>query len=124
MTGSMEGIRKYRTQQTQETREKAERTIVELRNMGKAVNFNNVSKQSGVSKHFLYQDTQIRGLIEELREKDIRTEMNRRTKYDKTSKSKDVIIEAKDKRIAKLEVENRKLKNENERLRGMLYEMK
>jgi N-glycosylase/DNA lyase len=42
-------------------------------------------------------------------------------KYDKTSRSKDVIIEAKDKRIAKLEAENRKLRIELEQLRGLLY---
>ena len=44
------------------------------------------------------------------------------TKYDKTSKSKDVIIAAKDKRIAKLEEENRRLQNEVNNLMAKLYE--
>ncbi|MDD3706552.1 MAG: transposase, partial [Clostridiaceae bacterium] len=44
-----------------------------------------------------------------------------RAKYDKTSRSKNVIIEAKDKRIAKLEEENRRLKVELEYIRGFLY---
>ncbi|NLB41979.1 MAG: hypothetical protein GX815_06905 [Clostridiales bacterium] len=47
--------------------------------------------------------------------------MNKRAKYDKISRSKDVIIEAKYKRIAKLEAENRKLRIELEHLRGLLY---
>ena len=48
--------------------------------------------------------------------------MMRHMKYGKTSHSKDVIIEAKDKRIAKLEDENRKLRQELELLRGRLYD--
>ena len=47
--------------------------------------------------------------------------MNQRAKFDKTSKSKDVIIEVKDKKIAKLEKENKKLKEETNTLRGLLY---
>jgi hypothetical protein len=50
--------------------------------------------------------------------------INRRARYDKTAKSKDVIIAAKDKRIARLEEENRKLKAELETLRGMVYAKK
>ena len=46
----------------------------------------------------------------------------RRKKYDKTSKSKDVIIETKDKYIARLEAENKQLKKELNQLRAMLYE--
>lgn len=48
--------------------------------------------------------------------------MNQRAKYDKTAKSKDIIIMAKDKRIKELEEENRKLKDQLEILRGKLYE--
>lgn len=124
MRGSLEGVQKYRLQQSEEACRKAEKAIQELQLMGKAINFSSISKQSGVSRNFLYRDVQIRSKVDKLREKDVQMEMNRRAKYDKTSKSKDVVIEAKDKRIAKLEAENRKLKSENERLRGMLYEMK
>lgn len=45
-------------------------------------------------------------------------------KYDRTSKSKDVLISAKDKRIARLEEENRELKKELETLRRLIYEKK
>lgn len=40
--------------------------------------------------------------------------MNQRAKYDKTSKSKDIIIMAKDKKIKELEQENKKLKEQLE----------
>jgi len=124
MVGSMKGIVAYRRKQEEDAREKAEKAIVELRFMGKTINFNSVSKQSGVSKSFLYGDEQMKEQIEQLREKTVNKEMNKRAKYDKTAKSQYVVIEAKEKRIAKLEEENRKLKVEVEHLRGLLYSMK
>lgn len=124
MAGSMKGIEIYRKQQAEEARVKAERAMIELQFMGKSINFNSISKQSGVSKSFLYEDLQIKEQIERMRERDIKTDMNQRAKYDKTSKSKDIIMVAKNKRIAKLEEENKKLKSEIERLRGKLYDMK
>jgi cell shape-determining protein MreC len=48
--------------------------------------------------------------------------MNQRAKYDKTTKSKDIIIFAKDKKIKELEEENKKFKEQLETLRGKLYE--
>ena len=124
MAGSMKGIVAYRRKQEEDALVKSEKAIVELRFMGKAINFNSVSKQSGVSKSFLYGDEQLKERIEQLREKTVNKEMNKRAKYDKTAKSQNVVIEAKEKRIAKLEEENRKLKVEVEHLRGLLYSMK
>ena len=45
-------------------------------------------------------------------------------KYERTSKSKDVLIEAKNRRIAKLEEENLQLRRELDNLRRLLYEQK
>jgi len=45
-----------------------------------------------------------------------------RAKYDKTTKSKDIIIMAKDKKFKELKKENKKLKEQLEILRGKLYE--
>ncbi|CAM2078507.1 MAG: hypothetical protein NSGCLCUN01_02703 [uncultured Clostridium sp.] len=86
------------------------------------INFNSVSQLSGVSKTFLYNNQEIKKRIEELRDKQVSRTINQRAKYDKTSKSKDIIIMAKDKKIKELEEENRKLKEQLEVLRGKLYE--
>jgi Family of unknown function (DUF6262) len=102
------------------TREKAALTIHQLQSEGNHVNFSTVHKRSGVSKSFLYDDEEIRKMIEAVRQQEVYKEMNRRARYEKTSQSKDVIIEAKDKRIAKLETEIKKLKAEIEVLRGSL----
>ena len=86
------------------------------------INFNTVSKESGVSKGFLYKETSIKTRIEELRNKQINNEVNQRAKFDKTSKAKDIIIQAKDQKIAKLEEENTKLKLQLQYLQTRLYE--
>ena len=67
-----------------------------------AVNFNSVHAQSGLSKSYLYQTPEIRKRIEECRQKENAAKAAWHEKYDKTSKSKNVIIAAKDKCITKL----------------------
>lgn len=124
MVGSMKRLEANWKQRADGARARAEDAINELQMKGAKINFNSVAETSGVSKSFLYDDRTIRERIEQLRLTDVDKEMNKRDKYDKTSKSKDVIIAAKDRRIAKLEEENRKLRSENECLRGRLYDMK
>lgn len=119
--GRMRGIEENRRKKTEEAREQALRAISELIAEEKRVNFNSVHVRSGVSKSFLYEDNEICSRITEQRAREVNKEMNRRARYDKTSQSKDVIIEAKDRRIAKLEMENRKLRSEVDHLRGLLY---
>lgn len=115
------GLRRSYEERNREAKEKALRAINSLKAGGHQVNFSSVSKESGVSRHFLYGDDEVRSLIENLRKCDVDNSMNRRARYDKTAKSKDVIIAAKDKKIAKLEEENRRLKAELTTLRGMVY---
>lgn len=107
-----------------ETRKKALDAIRMLQIEDEPVNFNSVHNRSGVSKNYLYNEPEIRKSIEECREQEKSKLGARQAKYDKTSQSKDVIIQAKEKRIAKLEEENRKLKHELEVLRGVLYNAK
>lgn len=87
-----------------------------------SVNFNSVHIQSGLSKSYLYQTPEIRQRIEACRQTEYARKIAWHEKYDKTSKSKDVIIAAKDKRIAKLEEENKRLQKEVNNLMALLYE--
>ena len=86
------------------------------------INFNSVCQLCGVSKTFLYNNEDIKKRIEELRDKQTSSTMNQRAKYDKTAKSKDIIIMAKDKKIRELDDENKRLKEQLEIIRGKLYE--
>lgn len=103
---------------------RALKTIQSMKAEKVPINFNSVHNQSGVSKNYLYSEPEIRKCIEETRQSEGKSKRVWHEKYDKTSKSKDVVIEAKNKRIAKLEEENRKLRSEVELLRGMLYDRK
>ena len=115
------GLHRSNEERTRDAREKAIKAIDELKEAKEQVNFSSVSKKSGVSRPFLYRDQEIRNIIEEQRRCDVKSEMNRRARFDRTARSKDVIIAAKDKRIAKLEKENTQLKKELSILRGMIY---
>ena len=88
------------------------------------VNFSSVHKSSGVSKHFLYENEEVKAVIEAERSQEEAGKTAWHSKYDKTSKSKDVIIKTKEKYIIKLETENAKLRKEINHLRSMIYEKK
>ena len=115
------GLQQSNKERSKDARERALQAVISLESQKKAVNFSAVAAVSGVARSFLYADEQSRKMIEEHRKKCVSDEMNRRARFDKTSRSKDVIIEAKDKRIATLMAENEKLKAEIALLRGMLY---
>jgi N-acetyl-beta-hexosaminidase len=115
------GLQRSNKERSKDARERALQAVISLESQKKAVNFSAVAAVSGVARSFLYADEQSRKMIEEHRKKSVSDEMNRRARFDKTSRLKDVIIEAKDKRIATLMAENEKLKAEIALLRGMLY---
>ena len=122
MADNTKGLKEYAKQRSQMALEKVDKAIRELSLTEQKINFNSVSQLSGVSKTFLYNNDEIKKRIEELRDKQVSRTINQRAKYDKTSKSKDIIIMAKDKKIKELEEENKKLKEQLEVLRGKLYE--
>jgi len=117
------GLIKHLRQKTEYTIKKVDLAIRELTLTGQSVNFNSITSQSGVSKTFLYNNAETRKRIEMLRDSEVDKKMNRKPKHEKTSDSKDVIIRAKDKKIAELQSENAKLKAEIGALRSKLYEL-
>ncbi|QEZ68791.1 transposase [Paraclostridium bifermentans] len=122
MNDNTKGLKEYAKQRSQMALDKVDKAIRELSLTEQKINFNSVSQLSGVSKTFLYNNKEVKARIEELRDKQVSKTINQRAKYDKTSKSKDIIIMAKDKKIKELEEENKKLKEQLEVLRGKLYE--
>lgn len=122
MADNTKGLKEYAKKRSQMALEKVDKAIRELSLTEQKINFNSVSQLSGASKTFLYNNQEIKKRIEELRDKQVNRTINQRAKYDKTSKAKDIIIMAKDKKIRELEEENKKLKEQLEVLRGKLYE--
>ena len=121
MAESENNLQKSWKQRGDDAHEKALLAIRLLQKREEPVNFASVQKLSGVSKNFLYKNADTRKEIETVRAAFIDREQKAQSRYQKTQQSKDVLIEAKDKRIAKLEKENEQLKNEIEILRGLLY---
>lgn len=122
MIRNTKGLNEYAKNKTKMTLEKVDKAIRELSLGEHKINFNSVSNLSGVSKNFLYKNAEIKQRIEELRDKQIEKVIKQKLKYDKTDKSKDIIIMAKDKKIKELQEDNIKLKVQLEVLRGKLYE--
>jgi cell shape-determining protein MreC len=122
MAGSTKGLKEYAKHKSEITLEKVDKAIRELSLTEQKINFNSVSQLSGVSKTYLYNNEEVKKRIEELRDRQVSKIINQRAKYDKTSKSKDIIILAKDKKIKELEKENKKLKEQLEVIRSKLYE--
>lgn len=114
------GLREYAKEKSKIALEKVNKVIREISQTKQKINFNSVSKLSGVSKTFLYKNEDIKKRIEEIRDKQTSKTMNQRVKYG--TKTKDIIIMAKDKKIKELQEENKKLKEQLEVLRGKLYE--
>ncbi len=112
MVDNAKGLKEYAKQRSQMTLDKVDKAIRELSLTERKINFNSVSQLSVVSKTFLYKNEEIKKRIEELRDKQVSKNIDQRAKYDKTSKSKDIIIMAKDKKIKELEEENKKLKEQ------------
>lgn len=90
------GLKKYAQNKSKVTQEKAEISILKLLNDNKKVNFNSVSKHSGISKSFLYNNKKIKQEIEK-----IRINQNKR---DLTNNYFE--------KIKSLEIENQSLKEE------------
>lgn len=124
MVDHTKGLKEYAKNKSKITLEKVDKAIRELSLTEQNINFNSVSQLGGISKTFLYNNEDIRKRIEGLRDKQTSRTMNQRAKYDKTAKSKDIIIMAKDKKIKELVDENKKLKEQLEIIRGKIYEQR
>ena len=75
------GLQRSNEERAKEARNKAIQAIAALRSENEQVNFSTVSIRSGVSRRFLYRNTEIRTLIEESRKCDVNNEINRRARW-------------------------------------------
>ena len=115
---NIEGLRRFKEEKTKEIESKIDKAIRELSLNGKTINFLSVANLSGVTKATLYRKPNIRKRIEDLRQRQIEN----RVKIEKTDKSKDLIIFAKDKKIKELKYEKRQLKDEIQKLKSIIYQ--
>ncbi|WP_088033236.1 DUF6262 family protein [Evansella clarkii] len=106
-------------EKSKQTRENVDKVISRLSLEGKTINFNTVAKEAGVSKSWLYKESETRRRIESLRKQQITS--NAISKPKKSSRSEEALIKTLKTRIKELEEENIKLKNQIQKLYGDLY---
>lgn len=109
-------------QKREETVKKVEQAIKRLIKQNERINFNIVAATAGVSKSYLYNHPDLRERIETLRKQQMQVKSPKAAKRNMTDESKDALMEVLRERIKELDNENKRLKEENKRLQGKLYE--
>jgi len=110
-----EQIKHLHEERKRKTKEKVENAIKRLTKDSKAINFNSVAKEAGVTKATLYNHSDIRERIEFLRDQQEKAYSNARVKRDEANQ--DAMIASLRRRIKKLEGRIEGLEDENKKLR-------
>ncbi len=122
---NISGMVAHAHRRREEKRKRVEETIAQLLREQQTITFHSVAKAAGVSKTYLYSQTDLREWIEALRQQameQVVRERAARPAPGKTDASKDLIILAKDRRIKELEAENRQLKKHLQVALGKAYD--
>lgn len=97
-------------QKSYDTEKKVFETIKKMIKEKKVINYNTVSKESKISKSFLYKNDGIRKKIDMLRNEQSKLKSVVNHKPNTSDKSKDIIIESLKFKIERLVKENKDLK--------------
>ncbi|HGE5781910.1 DUF6262 family protein, partial [Bacillus sp. IT-79MI2] len=108
-------MRKLHEKRKQTTIAKVEEAIKRLTKSSKAINFNSVAEEAGVSKATLYNHTELKERLNFLRNQQEKAFVDSRIKQDENNQNA-VIVSLK-RRIEKLEKKNKELEEENKQLR-------
>jgi hypothetical protein len=108
------GLAAHAKQRSEEKRKRADGAIEKLLREQQAINFNSVAQAAGVSKAYLYSQSDLRERIEALRQQQLEHVVRERIArpVGKTDASKDLVILAKERRIKELEAENLQLQHQ------------
>ncbi|HDR7719591.1 DUF6262 family protein [Bacillus albus] len=94
------------------TYQKVDEGIKRLLRTNQSINFNSVSKESGVSKATLYKTENLRNRIEMLRYQESQVSTPKQLKREMNDNNKDAVIASLKRRIKKLENENKELREQ------------
>jgi broad specificity polyphosphatase/5'/3'-nucleotidase SurE len=124
---NISGLLAHAQSKSQQTLQRVHQAIDQLLREQQIVNFNTVAKAASVTKSYLYAHQDVRERIEALRTQQGQERIERQWAAQqqhqaRTDKTKDVLLEARDRRIKALEAENRKLKEDLKVAYGKLYD--
>lgn len=105
------------------TLKKTQTAISELLKANDMINFNTVAEKAGVSKAWLYRETDIADRIKRLRDQQANKEPKAYKETQRASDaSKSALVTTLKARVKELEVENRELKKQLEIVYGKLHD--
>ncbi|MEC5308594.1 DUF6262 family protein [Bacillus thuringiensis] len=110
-----EQLRKLHEKRKQTTKVKVEEAIKRLTKVSKAINFNSVAEEAGISKATLYNHPELKERIKFLRNQQEKAFVDSRIKRDESNQN--AIIASLKRKIEKLEKSKKDLEEENKRLR-------
>ncbi|MDZ5476004.1 DUF6262 family protein [Bacillus cereus] len=110
-----EQLRRLHEKRKQTTKVKVEEAIKRLTKISKAINFNSVAEEAGVSKATLYNHPELKERIKFLRNQQEKAFVDSRIKRDESNQN--AIIASLKRKIEKLEKRKKDLEEENKRLR-------
>lgn len=114
-------LKNIHTQRKANTAEKVDQAIKRLIRAGESINFNSVSKESGVSKASLYNHEDIRQRIDSLRQQQSKAHTPKQLKREMSDGNKDAIIETLKRKIKTLESENKELREQMKKAYAQVY---
>ena len=114
-----DGIKRTAQKKREATFQKVEEGIQQLIKDQAIINFNTVSKASGVSKAWLYREPTVKSRIEHLRQQSGSKKKTLPT-HRASDSSKDAVIRTLKERIKKLDAENKELRDQFMRLQKEL----
>lgn len=107
-----EQLKRLHEQRRAKTEQRVDEAIKRLIKAQKAINFNSVANESGVTKATLYNNQEIKERIEGLRLQQSKVPTPAQVKREMDDNNKDAIIASLKRKIKKLEEENKRLKEQ------------
>jgi cell shape-determining protein MreC len=124
---NISGLLAHAQRKSEAAQRRVHQAIDQLLREQHIVNFNTVAKAASVTKSYLYAHQAVRERIEALRTQQGQERIERQWAAQqqhqaRTDKTKEVLLEARDRRIKALEAENRQLKEDLKVAYGKLYD--
>ncbi|WP_042678823.1 DUF6262 family protein [Anaerosalibacter massiliensis] len=107
-----EHLKQLHAERRANTRKKVDEAIQRLIKANKAINFNSVAQEAGVTKATSYNNADIRESIETLRHQQSQVPTPAQVKREMDKNNKDAIIASLKRKIKKLEEENKQLRKQ------------
>ena len=116
-----EHMKKIHSQRKAITHEKVDKAIKILIKNQQEINFNSVANESGLSKKTLYNNTDIKKRIEDLRYQQSQVPTPGQVKREMNESNKDALIASLKRQVKKLREENQKLKEQVDSHENKVY---